>query len=111
MCSPPETPKHAQDDPTLARLDRMVVAGRVTPREAARVREARDETERAAAIAAIRSRHASERINTAVAAGDISRKEADKLLARLAAGEDPSALRRVLPKVHRAAAPPPLDAE
>lgn len=111
MCRPQETPEHAQGDHTLARLDRMVVAGRVTPNEAARMREARDETERAAALTAIRCRHATERINTAVAAGDISREEADKLLARLAAGEDPTALRPVLPKAHRAPVRPPREDE
>lgn len=94
-------PSHPEHDRTLVRLEKMVTAGRVTPEEAARVRESRDDVERDAAITAIRTRHVIERINRAVAARAITVPEGNELLARLAAGEDPTTLRDVLPRVRR----------
>lgn len=83
-----------------ARLDRMLARGRVTRDEAARVRAATDDGERQAALAAIRLRHASERAEQAVAEGRVSRADADAALARLAAGGDASAIRRLLAGSH-----------
>jgi hypothetical protein len=84
----------ASTDHLLARLDHMVAAGRVTPDEAARVRAANSEHERAAALRSIRERHATERVRTAVDEGRLEPAEADDIVQRLRAGEDAHHLRR-----------------
>jgi hypothetical protein len=66
----------------------------VTPDEVARVRAATNEREREAALRAIRERHASERVRTAVDEGRLESAEADEILQRLRAGKDPHQLRR-----------------
>lgn len=79
----------------------MVRAGRITPEEAERVRSAATDDEREAAIAAIRGRHAGERVAAAVAAGELSPGDADDARRRLAEGEDPEGIRRLLSSVRR----------
>ena len=78
------------------RLERMVGLGRITAAEAALVRAAGDDVERAAAVAAIQRRHARERAAAAVAEGRITRAEADEALQGLDHGGDPRAVRRLL---------------
>jgi|SRR5215204_701220 len=78
------------------RLDRMLARGRITPEEANRVRDAKDQAEQHAALTAIRTRHARDRVAAAMAEGRIQADEADEVLQRLAEGEDPKAVRRLL---------------
>ena len=80
----------------LARLDRMVAMGRITSEEATRVRAARDEAEKHAALTAIRVRHVQDRVEAALAEGRIEPDEADDVLRRLAEGEDPTVVHRLL---------------
>lgn len=76
----------------------MLAAGRVTAEEAGRVNAAADEREVEAALAAIRRRHVTERVQADVAAGRMDRREADSVLERLADGDDPQTLRGLLPR-------------
>jgi hypothetical protein len=80
-------------DRLLERLNAMVATGRVTEDEAAELRAARTDEELEAVTVAIRSRHAGSRMEEAVAAGLMSRAEADANLASLRRGEHPEGLR------------------
>jgi hypothetical protein len=73
------------------RLDRMVEAGRITADEALRLRAGDID-----AAVGIRVRHATARVDEAVAAGRANREEAERLLDRLRAGEHSPELRREL---------------
>src|ERR1700729_2613926 len=88
----------------LQQLDRMVSAGRVSPQEAERLREAPDADEFEAALGDVRARHASADLDAAVADGHLAQPEADDLLHRLRRGEHAPGLRKNLRqwrKLHR----------
>lgn len=85
----------------LDRLDRMVGSGQLTEGEAARLRAAQSEHDFDAAVVAIRSRHAKQRLDAAVAGGQMSQDEADQNLARIRAGEHPRGLRAHLGRLGR----------
>lgn len=76
-------------------LDKMVEAGRLTSEEADRLRtgdpEVVDDT-----VVGIRVRHARWRLDAAVAAGAVSRQEAERILERVWAGEHSPELRALL---------------
>jgi polyhydroxyalkanoate synthesis regulator phasin len=73
------------------RLDRLVEAGRITADEARRLQAGDTD-----AATEVRVRHATALVEGAVAAGRVSREEADRLLVRLRAGEHSPELRREL---------------
>ncbi|MCA1672855.1 MAG: hypothetical protein LC799_11865 [Actinobacteria bacterium] len=77
----------------LERLDKLVRAGRLSDEEAARLRTAADTGQLDDAAREIQLRHASARVNEAVADGTITQEQARVLLERLASGEDPRFLR------------------
>jgi hypothetical protein len=83
----------------IERLDRMVESGQVTATEATQLRAATDEVEFENAVRAIRVRHASAKLDAAVAGGHMTRKEAEGHLARLKNGEHPESLRADLAKL------------
>ncbi|MHB8719207.1 MAG: hypothetical protein ACYDAC_10010 [Candidatus Dormibacteria bacterium] len=85
-------------DRILARLDVMVSAGRLTAGEAARLRGAADAAEFAAALRDVRLRHAGMQLDAALAQGNMTRAEADDVLARIRDGEHGGSLRA---RVHR----------
>lgn len=82
--------------PSPEQLRRMVERGRLTEAEAEALSAAEGPTERARAMSALRSRHAGDRLDEAVADGSISRPEADGLLARVRSGEHSRALRSLI---------------
>ena len=77
----------------LRQLDRMVAAGRVTAQEAERLRGAPDPAAFEAALGEIRARHAGADLDAAVAAGQLTRAEADDLQHRIGQGDHPRGLR------------------
>lgn len=81
----------------LARIagqaDKLVAAGRLTAAEADRLRAAPDVSRAEQVVREIRARHASERLDVAVAEGAMSRQEADDVLERVRGGEHSRALR------------------
>ena len=80
-------------DRLLARVDHMVDAGRLTGEEAQRLRLATQPSQFDEVVRGIRVRHASAKLDVAVADGSITRAEADGLLERLGRGEHGRALR------------------
>ena len=88
-------------DRLLDRLDRMVESGQVTDEEAERLRAADNAEDFDAAVVAIRTRHAQARLDAAVAAGQMSKDDADANLARIRAGEHPRGLRAHLGRLAR----------
>jgi hypothetical protein len=85
----------------LDRLDHLVGTGQVTEEEAQGLRRAEDPQDFDAAVVAIRTRHAQARLDAAVAAGQMSKDEADANLARIRAGEHPRGLRAHLGRLAR----------
>jgi len=77
----------------LQRLDQMVESGRVTDREAQRLRAAGTPSEFDETVRDIRLRHAGTRLNSAVADDTVPKEEADGLLERLRKGEHSRSLR------------------
>jgi hypothetical protein len=77
----------------LRQLDRMVAAGRVTAQEAERLRGAPDAAAFEAVMGEIRARHAGADLDAAVAAGQLTRAEADDLQHRIGQGDHPRGLR------------------
>ena len=77
----------------LQRLDRMVESGRVTDRDAQRLRAAATPGEFDETVQDIRLRHAGTRLTSAVADGAMPQEEADDLLERLRRGEHSWSLR------------------
>lgn len=71
----------------------MVASGRVSDKEAERLRAASDEDSFEAGIREIRARHAGAKLDAAVQAGQMTREEADANLERLRQGEHPRALK------------------
>lgn len=87
----------------LAQLDRMVESGRVTEAEAAELRAAGDDHKRFdRAIRSIRQRHASPKLDAAVAADEMTADEASGHLTSLGDGTHDAALRAQL-RHHRPA--------
>jgi hypothetical protein len=80
-------------DRLLQRLDKMLETGRITVREAERLRGAVDTEDLDEAVREIRLRHATERLDEAVADGRITPEEAATFRERLKNGEDPRFLR------------------
>lgn len=89
-------PQPLNQDRLVERLDHMVEIGRVTEVEAARVRAASGADELDQAVRAIRLRHAGDRLDAAVAAGHMTRSQADTHLEGLANGDHPGDLRSLL---------------
>ena len=77
----------------LEQLDKMVESGQLTVDEAARLRAAAGTPDFDTAMAAVRARHAEERMVPAVASGEMTQRDADAYLDRIRAGEHPKGLR------------------
>src|ERR1700677_1891504 len=77
----------------LERLDHMGAIGQVTHAEAQRLRAANGPEELEAAVVEIRVRHATTKLDAAVASGQMSQTEADKNAERVRRGEHPRGLR------------------
>ena len=78
---------------SLERLDQMIESGRVTDREAQRLRAAGTPGEFDETVRDIRLRHAGTRLTSAVADGTMPKEEAGGLLERLRKGEHSGAVR------------------
>jgi polyhydroxyalkanoate synthesis regulator phasin len=89
-----------RQDRIIQQLDAMVVAGRLTPEEAARLRAAEGTPEFEAAVNDVRARHAGAHMEAAVAEGEMTQDEADSYLARVRGGEHPDGQRARL-RPHR----------
>lgn len=85
---------HQQPDPEglARRVDKMLVAGRITAAEADAIRSAATPEEAEAAIDAVRQRHMSAHVGEAVAAGSVSEADGQELVER-ARSEGPEVLR------------------
>lgn len=91
-------------DRLLGALDRMVESGRITEREAQRLRAAANESDFNEAARGICVRHAGMKLDAAVADGSLTRAEADGFLGRLMDGEHGRSLRaRLGTAAHRSA--------
>jgi hypothetical protein len=78
----------------IEQLDRLVDSGRVTPEEASMLRSAAGAPAFDAVMRTIRARHARAHAEAAVAAGAISREEAEVSLERVREGDHSPELRR-----------------
>jgi polyhydroxyalkanoate synthesis regulator phasin len=87
-------------DRIIEQIDKMVAAGRITEEEAASLRAAEGTPAFDEAVGAIQARHAAGKLDAAVAAGDMTRGEADAYVEQLQHGEHPKGLRARLSK-HR----------
>lgn len=85
-----------KEERIIQQLDKMVASGQVTRQEAERLRSTQGTPEFEAAIAAVRVRHASVRLDSAVNDGSMSREEADGHLEQLRQGAHPKGLRAQL---------------
>jgi hypothetical protein len=79
--------------PLLKRLDHMVATGQVTETEAQRLRAANGPEELEAAVVEVRLRHATTKLDAAVASGRMSQSDADNNAERIRRGEHPRGLR------------------
>jgi hypothetical protein len=77
-----------QGERLLARLDKMVTAGRITEGDAARLRAAAERGDLDAETQRVRLTHAKARVDAAIAAGRMNADEGATFLARVASGED-----------------------
>ena len=84
----------------IQQVDKMVESGRITEEEATRLRATEGTAEFDAVVGEIRARHAGAHIDSAIADGEMSQREADEYLERLRMGEHPKGLRARLRK-HR----------
>ncbi len=82
-----------RQDRVLAQLEKMLASGRITDEEAAALRSASGPEQFDRAVGAIQARHAAARLDAAIAAGEMTREEADASLEQLRAGEHPRGLR------------------
>jgi hypothetical protein len=82
-----------QEERIIEQLEKMVASGRITPEEAARLRAAAGTSDFDSAMGEIRGRHARVHADAAVAAGRLSREEADATLDRVRDGEHTDELR------------------
>ena len=76
----------------VSQADKLVASGRLTPEEAERLRAADDHADAMQVVRDVRTRHASERLDAAVAEGSVSRGEADTIIGRIRGGEHSRAL-------------------
>jgi polyhydroxyalkanoate synthesis regulator phasin len=90
-----------KQDRIIKQLDRMVDKGELTAEEAADLRAAEGTPDFERVMGGIRARHAQERMEPAVVAGEMTQREADDYLDRIRAGEHPKGLRARLGS-HRA---------
>jgi len=77
----------------IEQLEKMVASGGITPEEAVRLRATAGTTEFDSVMGEIRARHAGVHTDAAVAAGRMSRQEADVALDRVRDGEHTAELR------------------
>jgi polyhydroxyalkanoate synthesis regulator phasin len=84
----------------IEQIDTTVAAGRITEDEAQHLRATEGTADFAAAVGAIRARHAGAHMKSAIAEGEMTQQEADAYLERLRQGEHPEGLRARL-RVHR----------
>lgn len=84
----------------IEQVEKMVESGRITEAEAAQLRATEGTLEFEAAVGAIRARHASALMETAIADGEMNQQEADEYVERLRKGEHPKGLRARL-WIHR----------
>jgi hypothetical protein len=82
-----------KEERIIQQLDRMVASGRITETEAAELRTTEGTPRFAAAVGAVRVRHAGAHLQAAVDAGEMSQAEADASLAQLRGGEHPKGSR------------------
>jgi hypothetical protein len=75
------------------RLDKLVASGRLTAEEADRLRAAEPSGQAEDVLTDIRARHAAASLETAVAAGTLSREEVDEILGQIRSGEHSPDLR------------------
>jgi hypothetical protein len=87
-----------KEDRILQQLDKMVALGRITEDEAADLRTATGTEQFEQAVGAIQARHASEQMESAIAAGEMTQEEADAYRDRLRRGDHPKGLRARLTK-------------
>jgi polyhydroxyalkanoate synthesis regulator phasin len=90
-----------RQDRIIQQLDKMVSSGQMTAEEAQRIRAAAATPGFEQAVLDVRVRHASERLDTAVSEGEMSREEAISQLQRLREGEHPTGLRARLRSLRR----------
>jgi hypothetical protein len=89
-----------KEERIVEQLGKMVASGRITAEEADRIRAAAGTPAFEESIAAVRARHASVHLASAVADGEMTTAEADEHLRRLRDGEHPKGLRARL-RTHR----------
>lgn len=94
---------HQEAERLLRRIDKMAWTGRITGGEAERVRTATDPAKVDDAVREIRLRHAMERVERELRHGRMTQDEAEVVLQRLEAGEDP---RTALDLRRRQSSPP-----
>jgi hypothetical protein len=82
-----------QEERMIEQLETVVASGRITPGEAARLRAAAGTPDFDSAMGEIRARHAQVHADAEVAAGRLSREEADATLDRVGDGEPTAELR------------------
>ena len=82
-----------QEERIIEQLEKMVASGGITPGEAARLRAAAGTPDFDSAMGEIRACHAPVHADAAVAAGRLSREEADATLDRVRDGEHTAELR------------------
>ncbi len=88
----------------IKQLDKMVATERMTEAEAAHLRETAGTPGFDAAMGAVRARHASAQMDSAIRSGELTQEEADAYLDRLRNGDHPQGLRARLanhrPRTH-----------
>jgi hypothetical protein len=93
-------PASPEEMPTAQQLAHMQASGKVTPEEALAMKSG-DDHERQTTMRGIRARHASARLDAAVAAGAISDEEAADLVQQVKHGTHSRALRSRINKLTR----------
>jgi hypothetical protein len=93
-------PASPDELPTAQQLTHMQTSGKLTPEEALAMGSG-DSKEREAVMRGIRVRHASARLDAAIAAGAISKEAAADLIQQVKRGEHSSALRTRINKLTR----------
>jgi len=90
---PDQPMRPRQRENILRGLDKMIKKGQMTTDEADRLREATDPEEFEVAVRAVRSRHASKRLDGAVKDGSMTQADADEVLTKIRNGEHSRSLR------------------
>ena len=94
-------PRHAPSERQRAHLRD---SGRVSEEEAAALEAADTDEAPEAIMRGVRASHAAARLEAAVAAGDVSADEADRLIEQVRRGDHSSTLRRRINEIARATA-------